>query len=94
LKEIFPGYHGTAKDMSAQPWNPEEHFDKLSDEQQLKVMGPTRYALYKADKIKLTDLASKRESKIWGDCYVPRTVTELVESGKVTREDVDSARQS
>jgi hypothetical protein len=44
----------------------EKAFERLSDTEQLNILGPAKFAAYKDGKIKLTDLAGRKYSKEWG----------------------------
>jgi hypothetical protein len=82
--EISPsGKASGIKETSAQPWNSEDIFEKLSDAEQLKVLGPGRFQLYREGKIGIKDMAVLQKSAIWGDHYRPKTLKELTAEGKV-----------
>lgn len=90
--ELVPG--AKVKETSAQPWDPEEHFRKLSDKEQLQVLGPARLKLWKAGKIKLTDLAQRRVSAVWGDSYQPKSIKQLLAEGKITAKEAVWSRKT
>jgi hypothetical protein len=82
--EISPsGKAPGIKETSAQPWNSEETFAKLTDAEKLKVLGPGRFRLYQDGKIGIKDMAVLQKSEIWGDHYRPKTLKELTAEGKV-----------
>lgn len=49
--------------------DPKSKFDKMSEAKQQAVLGPGRYAAYKDGKLKLADMAQKRENPGWRDSY-------------------------
>ena len=66
-----------AGEPRVKPWDPEEHFRKLSEADQKHVLGPGRYQLWKDGKITLRDIPVRERSKIWGDHFRPKTLKEL-----------------
>ena len=78
--------------VGKQPWSAEESFAKLQPKDQIRVLGPARYRLWKDGKIGLADLPVKVKSKTWGDHYRPKTIVELMKEGKITAAEARAAR--
>lgn len=58
----------------------EEAFEKLSEAQKLKILGPAKYAAYREGAIRLRDLVGRRRSAIWGTMRYERSLRELLGS--------------
>ncbi len=76
----------------AQDEDPTARFSKLKEADQRKVLGSTRYQLWKDGKLNLRDMAQAKPSLQWGLHYQPKPIKALVAEGKITKEDVDAAR--
>lgn len=65
--------------MSIAPWNPETYFRGLSEEEQQKILGPRKYEMWTAGKIKLADIPSITRSHVWGDGVRIGTISEIMD---------------
>ena len=65
--------------IAAPDWDkgPEWFLDQ-NEAKQISILGPTKYKLWKDGKIKLSDMARKTRSAVWGDSPRPATLKELV----------------
>jgi len=52
-------------------------FDKLTDDKQLKVLGPAKYTAYKSGDIKLKDLVGRKYSNKWGAMNYEKSLNQL-----------------
>lgn len=52
-------------------------FDKMTDDQQLKVLGPAKYTAYKNGDITLKDLVGRKTSAKWGTMRYEKSLREL-----------------
>jgi len=75
----------------AEPWDPESEFRKLSVKQQMRVLGPQKYRLWRDGKIGLRDMARVAPSKVWGDSVRRTAIADLVKEAKITREEAKAA---
>lgn len=67
----------------AQPWDAEEKFRRLSEADQLRVLGPKKFEAWKAGELTLRDIPVRERSKAWGDHWRIRTLKELEAEGKL-----------
>ncbi len=76
--ELFPGRDlGAYTETSTRGWEPESRFKQLSEREQRRILGPTRFERWKAGELKLRDIPKRVSSPVWGDSYRPKTLTEL-----------------
>jgi len=61
---MIPSLRNEDLDFGIEPG--EKAFERLSDTEQLNVLGPAKFAAYKDGEIKLTDLVGRKYSKEWG----------------------------
>ncbi len=52
-------------------------FDKLTDDKQLKVLGPAKYTAYKNGELTLSDLVGRKTSARWGTMRYEKSLREL-----------------
>jgi hypothetical protein len=89
--ELVPGTK--VKETGVQTWDSEEAFKKLSSKDQIRVMGPARYRLWKEGKVKFKGLATLKKSKVWGNHYEPTPLKQLVKEGKITKKELSWAQR-
>jgi len=57
-------------------------FEKLSPEQQIKILGPAKYAAWKDGKFTLSDLVGRRRSREWGTHRYEKSLVQLLGAEK------------
>jgi SPP1 gp7 family putative phage head morphogenesis protein len=55
-----------------------EAFEKLAPEQQLKILGPSKFAAYKAGDLKLKQLIGVKRSEKWGRMFYERSLSDVL----------------
>jgi SPP1 gp7 family putative phage head morphogenesis protein len=53
-------------------------FEKLSMEQQMKILGPAKWAAWKDGKLELAELVGRKVSPVWGAMRVERSLHEII----------------
>lgn len=82
LSEEFGDGFADVPETAARPFDPDERFRSvLSPDEQLKVLGAGKYALYRDGKIRLADLVTPTVSDKWGRGLRATTLRELRERG-------------
>ena len=82
LADEFGDDFADVPETAARPFDPDERFRSvLSPDEQLKVLGAGKYALYRDGKIRLADLVTPTMSEKWGAGLRATTLRELRERG-------------
>lgn len=76
--ELFPDRDlSHVRETGVTPWNPKTYFRQLSADEQLFVLGRTKYAMWRRGEIQLEDIPSLRTSPVWGNSYVVGNLSEV-----------------
>ena len=70
------GFKGT-KESQVKGWDPEERFARLSEDEQRRVLGRTKFEAWRSGELTLRDIPTLEASPIWGDHYRVKTLQEL-----------------
>lgn len=80
-------------DTRIRPWDPDERFDAVLDEEQkIRVLGPTKYAAWRDGDIRLGDLVAPTENPVWGPGLREVTIRELRSAGALPLQPVSIDR--
>jgi SPP1 gp7 family putative phage head morphogenesis protein len=77
-QELFPDKDlSNIKDTSAKPWDSTKYFDRLSEADQKRVLGVTKFRMYQAGEINLRDIPTLQRSRTWGNHYAPGNLQDV-----------------
>lgn len=69
-------------DTRIRPWDADERFDAtLSEDEKIRVLGPTKYAAWRDGDIRLGDLVAPTDNPVWGPGLREVTIRELRAGG-------------
>jgi hypothetical protein len=69
-------------DTRIRPWDSDERFDEtLSEDEKIRVLGPTKYAAWRDGDIRLGDLVAPTDNPVWGPGLREVTIRELRAGG-------------